>query len=98
MDERPYRKGDDQQARRNPQPLPTDPFLEAALERGQKSLHSSSRQGDMLQSPFNISIERGGRSFPISKFHKAKTPRCAVLDNAAIGLDGYPLSDPETHK
>ena len=39
------RKGDDKEARRDSQPFPADPSLEATPERGQQSVHSSSRQG-----------------------------------------------------
>ena len=38
-------KRDDQNACGNADPFPADIFLEAALERGQQSMHSSSRRG-----------------------------------------------------
>ena len=44
-DQRRDRKGDDDEARGDPEPFPADPFLEATPERGQQSIHSSSRQG-----------------------------------------------------
>jgi hypothetical protein len=44
-DQRRDRKGDDEEARGNSEPFPTNPFLEATPERGQQSVHSSSRQG-----------------------------------------------------
>ena len=43
--QRRNREGDDEEAYGNPQPLPADPFLEATPQRGQQSMHSSSRQG-----------------------------------------------------
>src|SRR5437764_5301165 len=36
-------KEDDKDARRNSNPFPADPFLEATCERGQHSVHSSSQ-------------------------------------------------------
>ncbi|MGY4357999.1 hypothetical protein ACVW0J_004492 [Bradyrhizobium sp. i1.7.7] len=39
------REGDDEDARSNTEPSPADPSLEAALQRGQQSVHSSSRRG-----------------------------------------------------
>ncbi|MGY4350620.1 hypothetical protein ACVWXM_007113 [Bradyrhizobium sp. GM7.3] len=47
--ERPHQRGDrerdDEDARRNAESPPADPSLEAALQRGQQSVHSSSRRG-----------------------------------------------------
>ena len=37
------RESDDDEARNDTKPFPADPFLEAALQRGQQPLHSSSR-------------------------------------------------------
>src|SRR6266404_5471278 len=45
MDQGRYREGDNEEAYGDPQPLPADPFLEATLQRGQQSIHSSSRRG-----------------------------------------------------
>ena len=39
------RKDDDEEARGDSKPLPADPFLEATPQRGQQSMHSSSRRG-----------------------------------------------------
>jgi hypothetical protein len=58
MDQRRDRKGDDDQARDNPKPFPADPFLETTPERGQPSIHSSSRQGDNQLRPLEAIIRR----------------------------------------
>src|SRR5260370_40185087 len=39
------RKSDDENARRDSEPFPADPFLEATPKRGQQTVHSSSRRG-----------------------------------------------------
>src|ERR1700737_4259178 len=39
------RKSDDEETRRDSEPFPADPFLEATPKRGQQSVHSSSRRG-----------------------------------------------------
>ena len=39
------RDADDKQARGDSEPFPADPFVKATLQRGQHSMHSSSRQG-----------------------------------------------------
>jgi hypothetical protein len=75
-------EGNDEQARRDPKPFPADPFLEAAPQRSQQSVHSSSRQGGYRLQAF--SSNRGKRLpiAPSTMIHKAKTPRCAVLDKS----------------
>jgi hypothetical protein len=44
-DQRRDRKGNNEEACSDPKSLPADPFIETAPERGEQSLHSSSRQG-----------------------------------------------------
>ncbi|MGX1165268.1 hypothetical protein AB7M16_001534 [Bradyrhizobium sp. USDA 372] len=45
------REGDDEDARGNSEPSPADPSLEAAFQRGQQSVHSSSRRGARATGP-----------------------------------------------
>ena len=75
-------EGNDKQARQDAEAFPADPFREATPQRSQQSVHSSSRQGGYKLQAF--SSDRGGRPpiAPPAMIHKAKTPRCAVLDKA----------------
>src|SRR5262249_12893542 len=63
----------------DPQPLPTDPFLETTRQRGQQSVHSSSRQGGRAFFGPNLSLRRGGAPSP--QVLSAKKPCCAALYN-----------------
>jgi hypothetical protein len=44
-DQRRDRESDNDKARSDSEPFPADPFLEATPQRGQQSMHSSSRWG-----------------------------------------------------
>ena len=83
-DQRRDREGDDQEARGDPEPSPADPFLEATPERGQQSMHSSSRQGgNMLQA----SSKQSSATPPIVPERKPirqKHPVVQSLDNASF--------------
>ncbi len=46
-------EGDDDEARGDSEPFPADPFLEATPQRGQQSMHSSSRRGGKGKSGFS---------------------------------------------
>lgn len=87
------RKADDEEARRDSEPFPADPSLEATPKRGQQSVHSSSRQGGNKLKALPTRLM--GKRRPIAphvKTHRAKTFRCAVLDNASFGPRATPLS------
>jgi hypothetical protein len=51
-DQRRDRESDNDKARSDPEPFPADPFLEATPQRGQQSMHSSSRRGGNKWQPF----------------------------------------------
>src|SRR5882757_5486598 len=67
-DQRRDREGDDEQARRDPEPFPADPFLEATPKRGQWSVHSSSRQGGNRLEAFSKRWATSGR--PIASMRR----------------------------
>src|ERR1019366_10822878 len=92
-DQRRDREGDNEEARSDPEPFPADPSLEATPKRGQQSVHSSSRQGgNKLEAILKRSMEKQRPIAPYAKTHRAKTSRCAVLDNASFGLWSERLS------
>jgi hypothetical protein len=67
-DQRRDREGDNEEARRDSQPFPADPFLEATPQRGQQSVHSSSRQGAISCKPNSKAID--GKRRPIALLAK----------------------------
>jgi hypothetical protein len=84
------RERNDEDAQGNAEPLPADLVLEAALERGQQSIHSSSRRGRQRKGP---SRDDGQRQIkPLAKTHKAKTGPCAVLDKPGFWPSALTLS------
>ena len=93
-DQRGDGEGDDEEARGDSEPFPADPFLEATPQRGQQSMHSSSRRGGNQLRSLLAAIDDSRCAIARSaKTHKAKTPRCAVLDKAwPSTLPSGPLS------
>ena len=81
------RKGDDEKARSDPEPFPADPFLEATPERGQQSMHSSSRQGRQQMRPSKRLAAGGGPSLHMRRPIRQKRPVVQSLTTPASALD-----------
>ncbi len=85
-DQRRDREGDDEETGGDSKPFPADPFLEATPQRGQQSMHSSSRRGrqqfaGLLEAIIGWRPQKAPEPRPIRQKH----PVVQSLDNPSFG-------------
>src|ERR1700729_3808279 len=80
-------KGTEEEACATPEPFPADPFLEATPERGQQSMHSSSRQGGDKLRAQRSDRRLTGRRFICERPIRQKRPGVQSLTTRASALD-----------